>query len=79
MANPSRTEMNVLALGTTVRLSDDLTGIVTQICILGQNHVRYEVAWWDGNTRHSQWFESFEVKPAEERQPMRIGFNGESP
>lgn len=65
--------MNVIALGSRVRLADDLTGTVTQVCICGQNHVR------DGNNRHCEWLESCEVKPAEERQPMRIGFNGVQP
>lgn len=70
--------MNVYAIGTRVKIADDLTGTVTQVCIVGEQHVRYEVAWWDGNTRNCQWLESCEVSAAEERQPMRIGFGGGS-
>jgi hypothetical protein len=34
-------------------LKDRIQATVLAACIRG-NHVTYEVAWWDGNQRHSQ-------------------------
>ena len=36
--------------------------------------VTYEGAWWDGNSRKSEWLEQFEVTRREESSAMKIGF-----
>ena len=66
--------MNVIAPGSKVTMSGDVQGVVTQANICGGNHVRYEVVWWDGNTRHCCWVECHEVTAAGDTPSVRIGF-----
>ena len=52
----------VFALHTVVRFGNDgmLRGQVLAICIRATD-ISYEVAWWDGATRHTAWLSSAEV------------------
>lgn len=36
--------------------------------------VDYQVIWWDGRTRKSEWLESFEVTTKENTDKLAIGF-----
>lgn len=71
--------MEVIAIGSTVTLADDIDAIVTAVCIRG-NGITYECSWWNGRSRCSEWLSDCEikVKPA---TVNRIGFgcNGHSP
>jgi hypothetical protein len=65
--------MKLIAIGSRVRIADNIPARVRQICISENDYVEYEVVWWDGNTRHTQWLSAFEVKWDSEEPYEEIG------
>ena len=68
--------LKVFYPGAKVLLADrqrPISGVVVRISITGPQAVSYEVAWWDGATRHMQWFSEFELKGDADGE-MSIGF-----
>jgi hypothetical protein len=53
---------DIIRLHTLVRLGPERTlrGQILAIC-LRETGTTYEVAWWDGATRHTAWLSSAEV------------------
>ena len=67
--------MNVFNVGTQVIISGDIDGIITSIWIRSCG-AQYQVAWWDGKTRHEKWLDSIEVQLKPNcTTTMKIGFN----
>ncbi|MGZ6045670.1 MAG: hypothetical protein ACXWNW_14170 [Isosphaeraceae bacterium] len=65
--------LEVLPLGSRVSLGDGtIPAIVTAIIIRG-DRPSYEVVWWDGRARKSEWLETSEVK-SDEVARTKIGF-----
>lgn len=60
--------------GTTLRIADDVEGIVEQVCLKDSGYVSYQVLWWDGRDRKEGWFTPREVRPVDETRTMQIGF-----
>jgi hypothetical protein len=60
--------------GAAVVLADDIPAKVLSVQLRVAGALAYEVAWWDGNTRHSQWVEPQEVKAGKGASPTRLGF-----
>jgi hypothetical protein len=60
--------------GAAVVLADDIPAKVLSVQLRVAGALAYEVAWWDGNTRHSQWVEPHEVKAGAGGKPLRLGF-----
>jgi hypothetical protein len=60
--------------GAAVVLADDVPATVLSVQVRAAGTFAYEVAWWDGNTRHSEWVEPHEVKPGKGSAPARLGF-----
>jgi hypothetical protein len=70
--------LTVIRPGTKATLCDgEIVATVTQVCVLPEGRVRYEVVWWDGRTRKSEWVEPFELRVAAGNGgTVRIGFHG---
>ena len=68
-------KLEVLSIGTQVKLSEDVFGIVIGINIKENNTVYYDVGWWNGSSYTEQLFQSSQVEshglPAKLQQ---IGF-----
>lgn len=60
-------------IGTPVLIGEDVRATVVAASI-SRHGVRYEVAWWDKTTRHSQWLNDHELRPFSETAQRRIGF-----
>lgn len=62
-------QIEIYKIGTDVFIGSDfdkkLFGVIEAICIKGVNHqwITYQVCWWDGLTRRSEWLppEQFEL------------------
>ena len=67
----------LLAPGTLVAIGppDRATeGVVLAVTVRGPRRaVSYDVAWWDGGTRRSDWLQPHEVRPLEGHEP--VGFS----
>lgn len=62
--------------GTDVSVNDDIPAVVVQVCLSGSPsdpHIQYQVAWFDGRTRHVQWLETSEVA-ATAGKKVPVGF-----
>jgi hypothetical protein len=70
--------IELLAPGSSVVLFDSeaLRGTIIAIAIYPKNRIQYQVAWWDGRSRLSEWLEECEVKKADTAAPIKIGFSG---
>jgi hypothetical protein len=66
-------DMTVLKSGSRVRIGGDLEGIVLAVTIR-RGAVSYEVAWWDGRTRHTDWLSAAEVALIGPGTACRVGF-----
>ena len=71
-------EIEVMAIGSSVYVRDDIKAKITGISIRGQNSIRYECSWWDGRTHICEWMEEIEVEECEDAMEMRIGFSSDS-
>lgn len=66
----------VIPPGEKVKVGGDVTGVVVSVMVVGTDWtVRYEVAWWKGESRQTAWVEEVEVERVEATNvPCRIGF-----
>lgn len=60
-------------VGDEVLIGDDVEATVNQICIQAQNRVTYEVVWWNGRQRCSDWVCEHEIHRVATR-PGPMGF-----
>ncbi len=67
-------QIEVIQVGSPVTLADNIPARITAILINDKCRVTYQCVWWDGQTRHSEYVEEFEVTRADETQGMTIGF-----
>lgn len=67
-------QINVLAIGTRVKIAEGITGIVIAVVIRGVNSIKYEVAWWNGRDQRTEHFQEWQMEPVEEAEPLPIGF-----
>lgn len=63
----------VLKPGQKVKINEEIPGVINRVSINRNNHVVYEVIWWDGRQRCAEWFvaQDFIVTQKEE---TKIGF-----
>lgn len=72
--------IEVFQVGSPVIIGEHIEARVLAISIYEHNRVSYQVVWWDGNTRKTDWLESFEVQPHKgEITKLRIGFKSLAP
>ena len=64
----------VFALHTMVRFGTDrvLRGQILAICIRADD-ITYEVAWWEGATRHTAWLSRAEVAADDAAESTPLG------
>jgi sugar lactone lactonase YvrE len=73
---PAKTDLEVYRPGSEVRIGKDISAIVNAVCISANGRVTYEVVWWDGRTRKSDWLASCEVEQSSEKSDRKsIGFH----
>ena len=69
--------MNVIGVGSSVVVGDDIPAEVTAVCIRMSNHVTYEVSFWSGREHKCVWVEQTEVRVTSGARPVKIGFTTE--
>jgi hypothetical protein len=72
-------ELEIIRPGSEVEIGRGpsgfaLIGSVVAVAIRAGN-VQYEVAYWADDSRHCEWMEAHEVRPAGHALPMSIGFH----
>jgi len=66
--------IEVLPIGTVVKLGGDIDAIITAVSMRGlESSIAYECQWTD-DTVKSQWVDEIMVKPEEEVTKNKIGF-----
>lgn len=55
-------KLEVYNIGSRVKLTSDVDGIIVGICIRGDNYVTYECGWWNGRSYDTKWFHSSEIE-----------------
>lgn len=69
--------MQLFPIGQSVKLDENITGVITAILIHSNTYVEYQVVWWDGNTRNCQYVSDIEIKPDNQNyKSLNIGFKG---
>jgi hypothetical protein len=69
-------EITVYRPGAEVLIGKEIKTSVLQVCIKRDGYVNYEVSWFDGNSRHAELLEEFELSPVEGMLPDKtIGFH----
>jgi len=70
-------KINAIACGTAVEIGPEdspIEAVVSAITIRDRN-VSYEVTWWDGRTRKSEWIDRSEVRMPEGQRLVPLGFH----
>lgn len=67
-----RDAMTLMPLGRAVTIGDDIDGVIVGINIT-ENGVQYQVAWWNGRSRSTEWLFPSEVL-TNEPPTLKIGF-----
>lgn len=49
-------------------------GTISQICIYDDFSVKYNIVWWDGNDRKSEWVSDNEFVLKNNKEKIKIGF-----
>lgn len=70
--------MNILKPGTyvAIRESKDTSRLEAQVleACIKNNGVAYQLVYWDGNSRKTEWFEEFEITLLQHTKTEQIGF-----
>jgi uncharacterized protein YodC (DUF2158 family) len=69
----SKNSVELYKIGSKVKLTDDVYGIITGISIRGNNYITYECAWWNGRSHDSKWFHENEIEVTV-AEKYKIGF-----
>jgi len=70
----SKNSLELYKIGSKVKLTDDLYGNISAICLRGNNYVTYECSWWNGSSHDSKWFYESEIEVSSDAEKHRIGF-----
>lgn len=73
------TNMNKLMVyppGTAVLIGfgDDIFAAQVLAVAVYAHNIQYQVSWWDGRQRRTDWLEDFEVQSQHEGQKLPLGF-----
>ena len=66
--------IEVLAIDELVTLSEDIDAQIIGINIRANDKVLYDVVWWDGRTRRTEWVEASEIGWGHSPDKLQIGF-----
>lgn len=69
----SKNTIELNAIGSKVKLEDDIVGTIIGINIQANNSITYEVGWWNGRSYNKDTFSSHQLVIITEDK-MRIGF-----
>lgn len=69
----SKNSVELYKIGSKVKLTDDVYGVITGITIRGDNYITYECSWWNGRSYDSKWFHSSEISVTT-AEKYKIGF-----
>jgi len=70
----SKNSLEVYKIGTSVRLTEDITGTVNSIHISGNNDISYDCGWWNGRSYTTQMFHANSVLSTDNTEKIKIGF-----
>lgn len=71
------TTLQTYSVGTKVKIitsDEEIKGQVIAVWVGANEHVKYQVVWWNGNARCCEYFEDYEVKPIGRAKSLKIGF-----
>lgn len=69
----SKNTIELNAVGSKVKLEDDVYGTITSIHIADNNSVSYEVGWWNGRSYSKEHFSPSQLTVTV-ADKIRIGF-----
>lgn len=69
----TKNSLELYKIGSKVKLTDDVYGTIISACISGDNHVTYEVGWWNGRSYDSKSFHANDIEVTLSEK-TRIGF-----
>ena len=69
--------LDVLKPGSSVKIGpkQDISAMILQVRIQEQNYVDYQVVWWSGRERKTEWIGNLEVAGGNWGDELSIGFN----
>jgi RimJ/RimL family protein N-acetyltransferase len=68
----SKNTIELNAIGSKVKLEDDVIGTIIGIHI-NHNNVSYEIGWWNGRSYSKDHFSTYQFTPTSDEK-TRIGF-----
>ncbi len=72
--------LDVLKPGTEIKIgpTQEITAMVLQVRIQEEDYVDYQVVWWNGKERKTEWLTGLEVRGGSWSAEQTIGFiNGD--
>lgn len=66
--------IEVIQPGSAVLIGEKVRAVVLQVVVRDKNLIEYQVSWWEGNSRRSEWLQEIEVERSDSTQSLQIGF-----
>lgn len=69
--------IEVYLIGSEVKVASEENAIKAKIIAIGirsNDRVSYEISWWDGRSRKTDWIEACEIVGVDNANKMKIGF-----
>lgn len=68
-------DIEVLRIGTPCLVSDDIKAVISAISISYNNHVTYQVVWWNSRERKNEWMHRNEFQLIDTEEKVVVGFH----
>jgi hypothetical protein len=69
----SKNVLELYKIGSKVKLTDDVYGVIIGINIAGDNSITYKCGWWNGRSYSTENFSSNEIEVTV-AEKTKIGF-----
>ena len=70
--------MQVMRPGTKGVIDDEIQATITSVAIHVGDYIQYQCAWWNGDSRNTEWFHENNLEALDKRKKkIKIGFHSE--
>ena len=67
-------KLELISINSSVKLAEDVYGVVVSITISGKEDVTYDVGWWSGRSYEIKSFSPQQIESVASTTNMKIGF-----
>ena len=70
----SKNSLEFYNVGTKIKLTDDVYGIIIGVSIASNNCITYKCGWWNGRSYATETFNASDIEAIVTTEKTKIGF-----